>query len=52
MDTQLLVACLALAAFVGAVAGYVAREIEGFDRPQDDVHSGDGDLERRSRRVQ
>lgn len=51
MDTQLLVACLALAAVVGAVAGYIAREIEGFHSPAD-IHSGPDDVESRARRVQ
>lgn len=50
MDTQLLIACLAVAMFGGAVAGYIAREIEGFQPPAD-IHSGPDDVEARSRRA-
>lgn len=41
MDVQLFIACLALAAFVGVVAGYVVREVEGFGpRSADDTEHG------------
>lgn len=36
MDWNLIIAALAVAAFGGAVAGYIVREIEGFDPQSDD----------------
>jgi hypothetical protein len=51
MDTQLFIACLALAAFAGFAVGYIAREIEGF-HPAAELHSGPDDVESRARRVQ
>ena len=51
MDTQLFIACIAVAAFGGFVAGYIIREIEGFE-PGPDIHSGPDDIENRARRVQ
>lgn len=50
MDWNLFIGCLVVAAFVDVVAGYIAREIEGFE-PRLDVHSSPDDIESRARRV-
>lgn len=52
MDTNLIVACMSLAAFVGGIIGYVVREVEGFDPRPADVHSEPDDVETRARRAQ
>lgn len=51
IDWNLIAGCVSVALFTGAVAGYIIREIEGFD-PKPDVHSGPDDVESRARRVQ
>ena len=40
MDWNLFIACIAVAAFGGLVAGYIIREVEGFNPQPDDTEHG------------
>lgn len=46
MDFQLFIACIFVAVFAGAVAGYIARDCEkDWQRDRDDTESGVGGLQ-------